>query len=75
MTLGIIIGVSIAVIIGLGSPLISASLNMSELATEYFAQYMLIIALGTPFASVLFCMIACSRGAGDSISPLNASWA
>ncbi len=72
MTLGIIIGVSIGVIIGLGSPLIAASLNMSELATEYFAQYMLIIALGTPFASVLFCMIACSRGAGDSISPLNA---
>lgn len=33
---------------------------------------MRIIALGTPFASLLFALIACSRGAGDSMSPLYA---
>jgi putative MATE family efflux protein len=72
MTIAILIGFVVGILVAIGAPLIAASLNMSELATSYFAEYMLIIAAGVPFASVLFCMIACSRGAGDSISPLNA---
>ncbi|MBO6740226.1 MAG: MATE family efflux transporter, partial [Phycisphaerales bacterium] len=47
-------------------------LNMTDAAGGYFIEYMRIIALGTPFASLLFGLIACSRGAGDSISPLKA---
>jgi putative MATE family efflux protein len=45
---------------------------MSPEATGFFNSYMTIIAMGVPTASVLFGMIACSRGAGDSISPLKA---
>ncbi|MFK7758447.1 MAG: MATE family efflux transporter [Phycisphaerales bacterium] len=65
---GIVVGIMIWLIV----PSIATALNMSPLATEYFESYMSIIALGVPAASILFGMIACSRGAGDSMSPLKA---
>lgn len=63
---GIVVGAFIFAI----SPAVPPMLNMSEAAADYFNSYMRIIALGTPFASMLFGMTACARGAGDSISPL-----
>ena len=72
MTLTVISGVIVGILIWLAVPLITTALNMSPLAAEFFSDYMSIIALGVPAASVLFGMIACSRGAGDSISPLKA---
>jgi MATE family, multidrug efflux pump len=71
-TLSACSGVIVGLIIWLLVPLVTQALNMSEQATSFFKQYMSIIALGVPAASVLFGMIACSRGAGDSISPLKA---
>tara|TARA_R110002073_G_scaffold239285_1_gene400727 strand:+ start:261673 stop:263292 length:1620 start_codon:yes stop_codon:yes gene_type:complete len=65
---GFIVG---AIVYFLASP-ITGLLNMTPQAAEFFNDYMKIIALGVPAASVLFAMIACSRGAGDSMSPLKA---
>ena len=45
-------------------------LSMSEGASAAFGRYMTVIAVGAPGASMLFVMIACARGAGDSVSPL-----
>ena len=70
MTLSIICGSAIGAVVWLLAPSIVTLLNMSETAGGFFIEYMRIIALGTPFASLLFGLIACSRGAGDSISPL-----
>lgn len=69
-TLSLLCGTGIGIVVWFLSPFIVALLNMSDSAGGYFIQYMRIIALGTPFASLLFGLIACSRGAGDSISPL-----
>lgn len=71
-TLSLICGSGIGAVVWFLAPSIVALLNMSELAGGFFIDYMRIIALGTPFASLLFGLIACSRGAGDSISPLTA---
>ena len=72
LTLSLLCGSGIGIIVWFAAPLIVTLLNMSDGAGVYFIEYMRIIALGTPFASMLFGLIACSRGAGDSISPLNA---
>ena len=65
---GVIVGFGIWLLV----PIVTKALNMSQQASEFFSQYMSIIAMGVPAASILFGMIACSRGAGDSISPLKA---
>jgi putative MATE family efflux protein len=70
MTLSLLCGSAIGVLVWLFCPAIVTLLNMSESAGGFFIEYMRIIAIGTPFASLLFGLIACSRGAGDSISPL-----
>ncbi|MFG0245601.1 MAG: MATE family efflux transporter [Phycisphaerales bacterium JB052] len=69
-TLGLICGSAIGIVVWFLAPAIVTLLNMSDAAGGYFIEYMRIIALGTPFASLLFALIACSRGAGDSMSPL-----
>lgn len=66
MASGVLIGTAIYF---LSSP-ITSLLNMTPAASAYFDDYMKIIAIGVPAASTLFALIACSRGAGDSISPL-----
>ncbi len=71
-TLALICGTGIGAVVWVLSPGIVSLLNMSDSAGGYFNEYMRIIALGTPFASLLFALIACSRGAGDSMSPLYA---
>jgi len=72
LTLAILSGIIIGTTVYFLSHSIVGLLNMSPEVAEYFDQYMKIIALGVPAASTLFAMIACSRGAGDSISPLTA---
>ncbi len=70
LTLALASGVIIGTLIWFFSGSIVQLLNMSPEAGVFFDQYMKIIALGVPAASMLFALIACSRGAGDSISPL-----
>ncbi|MGV6814385.1 MAG: MATE family efflux transporter [Phycisphaerales bacterium] len=72
LTLALIAGVGLGIIISFVAQPLAQLLNMTPTASEYFSQYMTIIAIGVPAASVLFAMIACSRGAGDSKSPLMA---
>jgi putative MATE family efflux protein len=71
-TLAIVAGVAVGAVIFLAAPLVVDTLKMSEDAAGYFRDYMRVIALGVPSATMLFGMIACARGAGDSISPLTA---
>ncbi len=72
VTLGAVIGITTAGFIALASRPVAGWLNMSAPATEAFNEYMLVIALGVPAATMLFSLIACARGAGDSIRPLYA---
>jgi putative MATE family efflux protein len=46
------------------------ALERGAIAAAAFGDYMRIIAMGTPLASIMFIGIACTRGAGDSIKPL-----
>ena len=68
VTSGTLVGLLIAVAAG---PL-AGLLNMTEDATAAFTGYMTIIATAVPGASLLFVLIACARGAGDSVRPLQA---
>lgn len=52
------------------TPLLPHVLNMSPAASAGFRTFLLINALGVPFTAVMFCGIACLRGAGDSRRPL-----
>lgn len=70
LSLAVATGVVMAVLVWLLAHHLSAILNMEAPVAAYFNDYMDIIAMGVPFMFVLFAMIACSRGAGDSISPL-----
>ena len=69
-TLALAVGVLVGIFVYSVSPLVTDILSMSEDASESFNRYMRIIALGVPSSTMLFAMIACARGAGDSISPL-----
>ena len=70
LTLALGSGVIIGILIFFLSHPIVVLLNMTDEAAVFFDDYMKIIAMGVPMASVLFALIACSRGAGDSMSPL-----
>lgn len=70
LTLAVISGILIGTAVWFLSHPIVELLNMTPQVGAYFDEYMRVIALGVPAASVLFALIACSRGAGDSISPL-----
>ena len=51
---------------------VASVLRMTEGAADAFTTYMSVIAFGVPGASMLFVLIACARGAGDSRRPLYA---
>ncbi|MCA9303768.1 MAG: MATE family efflux transporter [Phycisphaerales bacterium] len=70
VTLAVASGATIGLIVWLLSGSVALLLNMTPEASSFFSDYMRIIAIGTPATSVLFALIACSRGAGDSVSPL-----
>lgn len=72
VTLSVVGGVATGVFIAVVSRPMAGLLSMGEEAGAEFGDYMLVIAGGVPFAMVLFSLIACARGAGDSISPLRA---
>jgi putative MATE family efflux protein len=63
-------GVAAGLLLALASGPVSRALAMTSPAAEAFRLYMLINALGVPFASVLFGGIACLRGVGDSFRPM-----
>jgi len=70
LSLAILTGVVVGTLVMLFSRPVATLLSMSPEATDFFTDYMMVIGLGVPSMSVLFAMIACSRGAGDSMSPL-----
>lgn len=63
-------GVFTGILIALLADPAARLLSLTPAAEEAFDQYIFIIACGVPAASTLFCLIACARGAGDSIRPL-----
>ncbi len=63
-------GIFTGVLIALLADPAARMLSLSPAAEKAFDQYIFIIACGVPAASMLFCLIACARGAGDSIRPL-----
>lgn len=65
-----ILGIFTGLAIAFGAPLVSRLLSLSPEAAHAFSQYIFIIACGVPAAAMLFTLIACARGAGDSIRPL-----
>ncbi len=72
VTLGMVVGMLTALFIVFASRPVAGWLNMSPPAQDAFNQYMVVIAMGVPAATMLFALIACARGAGDSIRPLYA---
>ena len=70
LVLGVICGAIAGVAIYASAGWLAGLLSMEPVAAEAFKQYLGVIALGTPFAGILFCGIACARGAGDSVRPL-----
>lgn len=67
---GVVAGTLGGVVVALLSPMF-AGMNLSgEAARQGFVAYMLIICAATPVSSLMFVLIACSRGAGDSKRPL-----
>lgn len=69
-TLAVIAGLLVGLFIYAITPHVAQFLNMSDAASRHFTNYMRIVVLGVPFTSTLFGLIACARGAGDSMSPL-----
>ena len=72
LSLGVVLGLLVGLVLYLIAGPIAAMLSLSEEATPLFTGYLAIIASGTVFATLLFALTACSRGAGDSIRPLMA---
>lgn len=52
------------------APVAAGLLNLDGAAQDAFTSYLKIIAIGVVPASVLFVLVACARGAGDSKRPL-----
>ncbi|MEM7756119.1 MAG: MATE family efflux transporter [Planctomycetota bacterium] len=72
VVLALVLGSAVGVFIAVAASWVADLLNMGPEATAAFEQYMFIIAMGVPASSILFVLIACARGAGDSIRPLQA---
>ncbi len=70
--LALVLGIAVGGFVALAAGPIAGLLNMGPEASEAFRVYMLVIAGGVPFATMLFVLIACARGAGDSVRPLQA---
>ncbi|MEM1329921.1 MAG: MATE family efflux transporter [Planctomycetota bacterium] len=70
LVLGVVCGSLAGALIYVSSGWLAGLLSMEPESADAFRSYLGIIALGTPAAGVLFCGIACARGAGDSIRPL-----
>ncbi len=63
--------VAAGMVLGLANPL-ARLLSLSPAGYEAFVVYMRIVALGTPAMTMMGAAIACARGAGDSLRPLQA---
>lgn len=72
LVLAVSAGVVLGAFIALGAETFAGALNMTEGATAAFTEYMVIIGLGVPVAAVLFILVSCARGAGDTRRPLYA---
>ena len=70
MLLGVGAGAVTGLVIWLMAPWVASALNLGDMASAQFVDYLGILAWGVPFMGVLFGGTACARGAGDSFRPL-----
>jgi putative MATE family efflux protein len=70
MILGVGAGVVTGLAIWLSAPSIADVLNMGEVASAQFVEYLRVLSWSVPFMGILFGGTACARGAGDSKRPL-----
>lgn len=66
---GTIWGVFVGAALWLAVPLITSWGNLSSEAAEYCGQYIRITAMGLPATSLLFAIMMCSHGAGETTRP------
>jgi len=69
VTFGFFWGLLIAVVLWFSAPLISTLAQLSPEASGYCEQYVRIVSIGMPAMVVLFAMIMCSHGAGETTRP------
>lgn len=70
MLLAVVCGAGTGVLVAAMSPVVPQLLRMGTQTADAFSSFLLINAIGVPCTAVLFCGIACLRGAGDSRRPL-----
>lgn len=63
-------GTAVAVFIALVAQPAAGIMHLGPEAGVSFVHYMRIVAVGVPFLSLMSCLTACARGAGDSFRPL-----
>ncbi|MEZ6242987.1 MAG: MATE family efflux transporter [Phycisphaerales bacterium] len=69
-TLAVVAGIGVGAFVMVAGSVITWLLNMTPEAGEAFDRYIVVIAAGTPAASMIFVLAACARGAGDAKRPL-----
>ncbi len=70
--LAVVAGIALAFLISIGAVPVARIMALSDEAIGMFEAYMMVVAASTPFLSIVFAVIACARGAGDSARPLMA---
>jgi putative MATE family efflux protein len=68
--LSVVLGALVGVIVALLTPVLAAMLGLDPAGAHAFKNYLFVICAGAPVSMLLFCGIACARGAGDSKRPL-----
>lgn len=63
-------GIILAAGIYLATPLLTGLLSMQGPAAVEFHRYLRTMCIGVPFSTIMFALMACSRGAGDTLRPL-----
>jgi len=63
-------GIILAIGIYLATPFLGGLLSMQGPAASEFQRYLRTMCIGVPFSTIMFALMACSRGAGDTLRPL-----
>ena len=68
--LSVVLGALVGVIVAMLTPALASMLGLNPAGAHAFKNYLFVICAGAPVSMLLFCGIACARGAGDSKRPL-----
>ena len=63
-------GIILAAGIYLATPFLAGLLSLEGQAAIEFSRYLRTMCIGVPFSTIMFALMACSRGAGDTLRPL-----